>query len=364
MDNGLSDEALNVSLVWMGAHWVLEEQDSSQVSACHERHKFGVTTERTGLAGGTENDIGFVLEYLGEHLHGALGSCQAELFQNVLVLKDKVLHSGFHPVVGNESEAAHIIWTKGRLKVMDAVGAFCAALFHIWLKVSLDANAVSLALEFRDNISKKIVRANGERAFSSFRGCERQTGERGTTGCGIVIKIKIRLRDIIREIISVSLLGCVRDSQLNLGRNLCVLIFRTVFVSKFLQFIDKTFDLAKDFFIVLTPSLGTFLALSLALTLLLAAAVLLCLFRGGGTFFLVGHHFTHDLSHDGFDTDGLGFGCVHFVCGFVSWCFDFVRMVVANPKNKIISSCTALWRMKVTKISSFARIPVVFLVHY
>mmetsp|Transcript_15059 Transcript_15059/g.31002 ORF Transcript_15059/g.31002 Transcript_15059/m.31002 type:complete len:244 (+) Transcript_15059:549-1280(+) len=104
----------------MGIHGVLEKEDATDLSADHQRDELGVSPERPGGAGGSEDDRsgGFVLEDLLEHRHGAVGSGETEFLENVLVGDDELPHGLFHSVVGDQRQTAHVRGREGRVEIL------------------------------------------------------------------------------------------------------------------------------------------------------------------------------------------------------------------------------------------------------
>mmetsp|Transcript_723 Transcript_723/g.1647 ORF Transcript_723/g.1647 Transcript_723/m.1647 type:complete len:214 (-) Transcript_723:444-1085(-) len=103
----------------VGAHGILEEDASTNLSADHVGNEFGISSQRSGGTGRSIDNGSwcFVLEDLLEHGHGRVGTRQTELLEKILVGHDKFTHGLLHSVVGNQGEAAHVGSWKCRFEI-------------------------------------------------------------------------------------------------------------------------------------------------------------------------------------------------------------------------------------------------------
>ena len=122
MNQCLTNQTINVGLVGMGTHGILEEEHITQPSTTHEIYELSISSEWTRLARGTKEDVTFSLEDVLEHGHGAVGTGKTELLENVLVGDNELLHRCLHLIVRYEGEATHLGRGKGRIKVIIMVG--------------------------------------------------------------------------------------------------------------------------------------------------------------------------------------------------------------------------------------------------
>ena len=119
---------MNVRLMWMGCHGILEEDYTSELTITHEGEKLGIAAEGARLARRAECDRIVSREDFPEHGHGAISSREAELLEDVFIRDDEFLHGGFHLVMADESEASHLRWFKWDFKV--DVSIFYSSTFH------------------------------------------------------------------------------------------------------------------------------------------------------------------------------------------------------------------------------------------
>ena len=119
VDQRLSDQTINVGPVGMGIHGILEENNSTDLSADHVGNQFGITSEGSRGTGGSKDDgaVRLVRKDLLEHRHSRVGSGQTEFLEKILVGSDKLTHGLFHPVVGNQCEATHVRGREGRFEI-------------------------------------------------------------------------------------------------------------------------------------------------------------------------------------------------------------------------------------------------------
>jgi hypothetical protein len=145
MNQCLTNQTINVGLVAMRTHGILEEEHTTQPSTTHEKYELSISSERTRLARGTKDDVRFSLEDFLEHGHGAVGTGKTELLENVLVGDNELLHRCLRLIARYEGEATQRI----------SEGAKAGSKSSSWWGVSDATSLACLPFSWTQSMSRK-----------------------------------------------------------------------------------------------------------------------------------------------------------------------------------------------------------------